>query len=91
MVHVKQEPPLLPGLNPPPSLGQEACATSRCQPQVGAAGHPVTQRLHMGPEVKVRREGEGKAALLEKQMEEKHYINIQGNLRLGDVRSDDER
>lgn len=69
MVHVKQEPPLLPGLDPPPSLGQEACAASRRQPQVRAAGHPVTQRLQVGPEVKVRGEEEGQAALLETQTE----------------------
>lgn len=65
MVHVKQEPSLLPGLDPPPSFGQEAGAASRRQPQVRAAGHSVTQRLHVGPEVKVWREEEGQAALRE--------------------------
>ena len=65
MVHVKQEPSLLPGLHPPPSFGQEAGAASRCQAQVRAATHSMTQRLHMGPEVKVRREEEGQAELLE--------------------------
>lgn len=69
MVHVKQEPPLLPGLDPPASLGQEARAASRCQPQVRAAGHPMTQRLHVDPEVKVCGEEEGQAALLQRQME----------------------
>lgn len=59
MVHVKQEPSLLPGLHPPPSLGQEACTASRRQPQVGAGGHPVTQRLQVGAKVKVGREEEG--------------------------------
>lgn len=59
MVHVKQEPSLLPGLDPAPSLGQEACTASRRQPQVRAGGHSVTQRLQVGAEVEVWREEEG--------------------------------
>lgn len=58
VVHVKQEPPLLPRLDPPPSLGQEAGAASGRQPQVGAGGHAVTQRLQVGAEVKVGGEEE---------------------------------
>lgn len=69
MVHVEQEPSLLPGLDPPPSFGQEARAASRRQPEVRAAGHSVTQGLQVGPEVKVGREEEGQAALLERQIE----------------------
>lgn len=69
MVHVKQEPPLLPSLDPAPSLGQEACAASRRQPQVFAAGHSVTQRLQVSPQVEVGTEEEGGAALLDTQME----------------------
>lgn len=69
MVRVKQEPPLLPRLDSPPSFGQEARTASGRQAQVRAAGHPVTQRLHMTPEVKVGREEKGQAALLQRQME----------------------
>lgn len=65
MVHVKQEPSLLPGFDPPPSFGQEARTASRRQPQFRAASHSMTQRLHMGPQVKVWREEEGQATLLE--------------------------
>lgn len=56
VVHVKEEPSLLPRLHPSPSFGQEACAAARRQPQVRAGGHPVAQRLHMGPEVEVGRQ-----------------------------------
>lgn len=69
MVHVKQEPPLLPGLDPPPSFGQEARTAPRRQPQVRAAGHAMTQRLQVGPQVKVGREEEGQAVLLERHMD----------------------
>lgn len=58
MVHVKQEPSLLPRFDPPSSLGQEAGAASGRQPQVGAGGHAVTQGLQVGAEVKVSREEE---------------------------------
>lgn len=61
VVHVKQEPSLFPGLNPPPSLGQKAGAAPGRQPQVHAAGHPVTQRLHVGAEVEVGGEEEWQA------------------------------
>ena len=69
VVRVKREPPLLPGLHPPPPLGQEAGAAARRQPQVRAAGHPVTQGLHVGPEVEVGGEEEGQAARLQRQTE----------------------
>lgn len=72
VVHVKQEPSLLPGLDPPPSLCEEARAASRREPQVVAADHPVTQRLHVGPQVKVRGQEEGQAALLEGNMACEH-------------------
>lgn len=68
VVHVKEEPSLLPCLYSSPSFGQEACTASRCQPQVHAAGHPVTQRLHMGPKVEVWREEERLATLLKRYM-----------------------
>lgn len=58
VVHVKQEPSLLPRLDSPPSLGQEAGAASGRQPQVGAGGHAVTQGLQVGAEVKVGGEEE---------------------------------
>lgn len=58
VVHVKQEPSLLPRLHPPPSLGQEAGAASGRQPQVGAGGHAVAQGLQVGAEVEVGREEE---------------------------------
>lgn len=58
VVHVKQEPSLLPRLDPPPSLGQEAGAASGRQPQVSAGGHAMTQRLQVGAEVKVGGEEE---------------------------------
>lgn len=52
MVHVKQEPPLLPGLHPAAPFGEEPCTAPGGQPQVCAVGHSVTQRLQMCPEVK---------------------------------------
>lgn len=58
VVHVKQEPSLLPRLDSPPSLGQEAGAASGRQPQVGAGGHAMTQGLQVGAEVKVGGEEE---------------------------------
>lgn len=76
VVCVEQKPSLLPGFHPPSSFGQEACAASRCHPQVRAAGHAVTQRLHMGPEVKVCREEERQAPLLEEQQEFKMCLKI---------------
>ena len=69
MVHVKQEPSFLPSLDPPPSFGQEARTAPRRQAQVRAAGHPVTQRLQVGPQVKVGGEEEGQAVRLEEQLE----------------------
>lgn len=56
MVHVKQEPSLLPRLDSPPSLGEETRAASGRQSQVGAGGHAMTQGLQVGAEVKVGRE-----------------------------------
>lgn len=58
VVHVKEEPSLLPRLDSPPSLGQEASAASGRQSQVGAGGHTVTQGLQVGAQVKVGREEE---------------------------------
>lgn len=63
MVHVEEEPSFPPGLDPASSLSQEACAASRRQPQVSAAGHSVTQSLQVGPEVEVGREEEGEGLL----------------------------
>lgn len=58
VVHVKEEPSLLPRLDSPPSLGQEAGAASGRQSQVGAGGHAVTQGLQVGAKVEVGREEE---------------------------------
>lgn len=58
MVHVKQEPSLLPRLDSPSPFGQEAGAASGRQSQVGAGGHTVTQGLQVSAEVKVGRKEE---------------------------------
>lgn len=72
MVHVKQEPSLLPRLDSAPSLGQEAGTASGRQAQVGAGGHAVTQRLQVGAEVKVGRE------------EERQLLGTQAEFRYGE-------
>lgn len=76
VVHVKQEPSLLPRLDSPPSLGQEAGAASGRQPQVGAGGHAVTQGLQVGAEVKVGGE------------EERHLLGTQAEFRWGEEDSE---
>lgn len=58
VVHVKEEPSLLPRLHSPPSLGQKAGAASGRQAQVCAGGHAVTQGLQVGAKVEVGREEE---------------------------------
>lgn len=72
MVHVEQEPPLLPGLDLASAFGEETRAAPGREPQVDAPRYAVTQRLDVGPEVKVGGEEEGKAAGLDRQMEFKY-------------------
>lgn len=69
VVCVKQEPSLLPRLDPPTSFRQKARTATRCEPQISAAGNPVTQWLHMGPKVKVWSKEKWQAALLKRHVE----------------------
>lgn len=75
VVCVKQEPSLLPCLDPPSSFREKASTPSRCKPQVRAVGNPVTQWLYMGPKVKVWSKEKGQAALLERQVELSYPVN----------------
>lgn len=64
VVHVEQEPPLLPRLDFAAAFGEEPSAAPRREAQVDAAVHSVTQRLDVRPQVKVHREEERQAAQL---------------------------